>query len=117
MNKWKGFEWTEECALAFQQLKDYLSRPLIMSSPEVDEVLFVYIVVAPHAVSLVLIQVDSGIQKPIYYVSKSLHETEIFYLPLEKAILAIMHATRKLPHYFQTHIVIVLTQLLFRALL
>ena len=117
MNKWNGFEWTEKCALAFQQLKDYLSRPLIMSSPEVDEVLFVYIVVAPHAVSLVLIQVDSGIQKPIYYVSKSLHETEIFYLPLEKAILAVMHATRKLPHYFQTHIVIVLTQLLFRALL
>ena len=38
LNKWKGFEWTEECALAFQQLKEYLSRPLIMSSPEVDEV-------------------------------------------------------------------------------
>ena len=100
MNKWKGFEWTEECALAFQQLKDYLSRPLIMSSPEVDEVLFFYIVVTLHVVSLVLIQVDSVIQKPIYYMSKSLHETEIFYLPLEKAILAIMHATRKLPHYF-----------------
>ena len=30
MNKWKGFEWTEECALAFQQLKEYLSRPPIM---------------------------------------------------------------------------------------
>ena len=100
MNKWKGFEWTEECALAFQQLKDYLSRPLIMSSPEVDEVLFFYIVVTLHVVSLVLIQVDSVIQKPIYYMSKSLHETKIFYLPLEKAILAIMHATRKLPHYF-----------------
>ena len=100
MNKWKGFEWTEECALAFQQLKDYLSRPLIMSSTEVDEVLFFYIVVTLHVVSLVLIQVDSVIQKPIYYMSKSLHETEIFYLPLEKAILAIMHATRKLPHYF-----------------
>ena len=25
MNKWKGFEWTKECALAFQQLKEYLS--------------------------------------------------------------------------------------------
>ena len=33
MNKWKGFEWTEECAQAFQQLKDYLSCPPIMSSP------------------------------------------------------------------------------------
>ena len=25
MKRWKGFEWTEECALAFQQLKEYLS--------------------------------------------------------------------------------------------
>ena len=55
MNKWKGFEWTEECALAFQQLKEYLSWPPIMSSPEVDEVCFAYIVVASHAISLVLI--------------------------------------------------------------
>ena len=61
MNKWKGFEWIEECALAFQQLKEYISHPSIMSSPEMDEVLFVYITVAPYAVSLVLIRVDSGI--------------------------------------------------------
>ena len=82
-----------------------------MSSPEVDEVLFAYIVVAPHAVSLVLIRIDGGIQWPVYYVSKSLHEVEVHYLPLEKAILAVVHATRKLPHYFQAHTVVVLTQL------
>ena len=71
-----------------------------MSSLEANEVLFAYIVVAPHAVSLVLIQVDSGKQRPVYYVSKSLHKAEICYLPLEKAILAVVHGTRKLPHYF-----------------
>jgi len=60
LNKWKGFEWTEECALAFQQLKEYLSRPPIMSRPEVDEVLFACIAVASHVISLVLIRVDSG---------------------------------------------------------
>ena len=100
MNKWKDFEWTEECAQAFQQLKDYLSYLPIMSSPEADEVLFAYIAVAPHAVSLVLIRVDSDKQRPVYYVSKSLHEAEICYLPLEKAILAVVHGTQKLPHYF-----------------
>ena len=109
MNKWKGFEWTEECALAFQQLKEYLSRPPIMSSPEVDEVLFAYIAVAPHTVSSIIIQVDSSIQRLVYYVSKSLHEVEVCYLPLQKAILAVVQATRKLPHYFQAYIVIVLT--------
>ncbi|XP_075649772.1 uncharacterized protein LOC142620259 [Castanea sativa] len=63
LNKSKGFEWTEECVLAFQKLKEYLSRPPIMSSPEVDEVLFAYIVVASHAVSLVLIRIDNSVQR------------------------------------------------------
>ena len=74
-----------------------------------DEVLFAYIVVASHAVSLVLIRIDNGVQRPVYYVSKSLHEAEVRYLSLEKTILAIVHATRKLPHYFQSHTIVVLT--------
>ena len=67
--------------------------------------------------SLVLIQDDNGLQKPVYYVSKSLHEAEVRYLPLEKAILAVVHATRKLSHYFQTHTVVVLTQLPLKSVL
>ena len=60
MNKWKGFEWFEDCVVAFQQLKEYLSQLPIMSSPEAYEVLFAYIAVISHVVSLVLIQVDNG---------------------------------------------------------
>ena len=88
-----------------------------MSRPEVDEVLFAYIAVASHAVSLVLVRVDNGVQMLVYYVSKSLHEVDVRYLPLEKAILAMVHATRKLPHYFQSHTVVVLIQLPLRSLL
>ena len=84
MNKWKEFKRIEECVLTFQQLKEYLSHPPIMSSLEVDEVLFAYVIVAPHVVSLVLIWVDSGIQRPVYYVSKLLYEAKVRYLPLEK---------------------------------
>ena len=64
-----------------------------MSKPEEEEVLFVYIVVAFHAVSLVLIRVDNGVPRPAYYVTKSLHKVEVCYLPLEKAILAVVHTT------------------------
>ena len=39
------------------------------------------------------------------------------YLPLEKAILAVVHAIRKLPHYFQAHTVVVLTQLPLKSIL
>ena len=61
INKWKGFEWSEECTVAFQQLKEYLSRPPIMSSPATDEVLYAYIAVATHTVSLVLIREDNSL--------------------------------------------------------
>ena len=88
-----------------------------MSNPEADEVLFAYLVIASHAISFVQIRVDSGIQRPVYYVSKSLHETEVHYLPLEKAILEVVHATRKFPHYFQAHTVVVLTQLPLKSIL
>ena len=88
-----------------------------MSSPEPDEVLFAYIAVALYAVNLVLIRADGGVQQPVYYVSKSLHEAEVRYLPLEKAILAIVLGTHKLPHYFQAHTVVILTQLPLKAIL
>ena len=88
-----------------------------MSSPAANEVLYAYIVVAPHAVSLVLIREDNGLQRPFYYVSKSLHEVEVRYSPLKKAILAVVHASRKLPHYFQAHTVVILSQLPLKSVL
>ena len=88
-----------------------------MSSPEPDEFLFAYIVVTPYAVSLVLIRVDCGVQRLVYYVSKSLHEAEVCYLLLEKAILTVVFGTHKLPHYFQAYTVVVFTQLLLKTIL
>ena len=88
-----------------------------MSKLEEEEVLFAYIDVAPYAVSLVLVRVANGVQQLVYYVNKSLHEAEVRYLPLEKAVLAVVHATRKLHHYFQAHTVVVLTQLPLQSLL
>ena len=55
LHKWKEFEWSEECVVAFEDLKQYLSHPPIISSPVVDEVLFAYIVVALYTISFVLI--------------------------------------------------------------
>ena len=50
-------------------------------------------------------------------MSKSLHEVEVRSLSLEKAILAVVFGTCKLPHYFQAHIVVVLTQLPLKTIL
>ena len=94
LHKWKDFQWTKECVTAFEDLKQYLSNPPILSQPDKEEVLYVYLAVTKHAVSFILVRNEDGIQRLIYYVSKSVQEVETRYLPLEKAVLAIVHATR-----------------------
>ena len=59
-----------------------------------------YLAVSDHAVSDVLLRYQDGIQRSVYYISKMLVDAKTQYLPLEKMALALVHATRKLPHYF-----------------
>ena len=103
--------------MAFEELKQYLSHPPILSRPENEEVLYAYIAFTNHVVSLVLVRIENKVQRPVYYVSKSIQESETRYLPLEKVVLAIIHATRKVSRYFQAHTVVVLMQLPLQALL
>ena len=72
LHKWKDFQWTEECVTAFEDLKQYLSNPPILSRPDNEEMLYAYLAVTKHAISFVLVRNEDGIQRPIYYVSKSL---------------------------------------------
>ena len=109
LKKWKGFQWNEECEKAFQDLKEYLVWIPMLTASEPGDDLFMYFLVFEYVVSAVLLK-DQGVQQPIYYVSKTLVDTETRYLPLEKLILALVHATRKLPYYFQAHTVYVLTE-------
>lgn len=79
-----------------------------------------YMAISDHAVSSVLIRQHEGVQKPIHYLSKTLVDVETWYLPLQKMVLALVHVTRKLLHYFQAYTMWVLTkhplQSLFRRL-
>ena len=74
-------------------------RAPMLSAPELGEDLFVYLSMFKHIVSAMFLR-DQGVQQPIYYVNKTLVNAETRYLPLEKLVLALVHATRKLPHYF-----------------
>ena len=56
-------------------------------------------------------------QQLVYYINKTLVDVEIRYLPLEKLVLALVHVTRKFPHYFQAHTVYVLTEYPLQSLL
>ncbi|XP_075654733.1 uncharacterized protein LOC142624884 [Castanea sativa] len=78
LKKWKGFQWDEECDRAFQDLKDYLGRAPMLSAPEPGEDLYMYLSVSKHAASAVLLR-DSGVQLPVYYISKRLVDVETRY--------------------------------------
>ena len=58
-HKWKGFEWTQECNVTLKELKQYLFHPPILSKPKKEEVLYAYITVTCHAVSLVLVRKEA----------------------------------------------------------
>lgn len=78
----KNFTWDQNCDVAFEKLKEYFSKPMILSKPVEGETLFLYLVegemlllylgIFDPAVSGVLILEDERAQKPIYYVSRSL---------------------------------------------
>ena len=91
-------------------MKLYLAHPSILSSPEPSEDLYMYLAMFEHAVSVVLIRVQDGVQRLVYYVSKTLLDSKTQYLPLEKMALTLVHATRKLLHNFQAYTVYVLTE-------
>ena len=81
----------------------------MLTTPKPREDLFIYLLMSEHALSAVLLR-DQGVQQLVYYVSKTLIDVETRYLPLEKLVLALVHTTRKLPHYFQAHTVYMLTE-------
>ena len=99
LKKWKGFQWDEQCERVFQDLKEYLTQASMLTALDLGEDLFMYLSVSDHAVSAVLLR-DQRVQHPVYYINKTLVDAETRYLPLEKLVLALVHATRKLPHYF-----------------
>jgi len=92
----KGFLWDEKCEEAFGQLKAYLTTPPVLSKPEVDEKLDLYVSVSNHAVSGVLIREDRGEQKPIYYMT----DPETRYTMMENLTLAVVTSAQKLRSYF-----------------
>ncbi|GFY85492.1 hypothetical protein Acr_04g0002300 [Actinidia rufa] len=109
LRKSQTFQWNEESENAFQQLKEYLGSPPLLTVPTTGEDLYVYLSISPTVVSAVLIREEDQVQRPIYYVSKVLMGAEARYPKIEKLAYALMIAAKKLRHYFQAHPIIVLT--------
>ncbi|GJR30307.1 reverse transcriptase domain-containing protein [Tanacetum coccineum] len=78
-------------------------------APRPGEELIMYLSATHGAISAVLLTDRNSVQTPVYFVSKALKETEINYSAMEKLILALVFAAKRLRRYFQAHPVAVIT--------
>ena len=105
----KAFEWMDDCQRTFEDLKEYLRTAPLLSLSVLGEELYLYLVVTPHAVSSALVKEERRVQKPVYYTSRALRGAEARYPQIEKLSFALITASRKLRHYFQAHVINVMT--------
>ncbi|KAI5317241.1 hypothetical protein L3X38_036948 [Prunus dulcis] len=113
----RNITWTAECEAAFSELKEYMGRAPLLSTPEHGDILVVYLSVSASAVSSVLIRSKDNAEHPVHYVSKALQDAEVRYPDIEKLALALVVSARRLRPYFQAHTIHVLTNQPLRQVL
>ena len=110
--------WTNNCQSEFEKIKQYLTQPPILSTPQPREWLYMYLAVSDWAVSAVLFRCPScKEQKHVYYISRTMADAETRYSNIEQTVLALRSVAQKLRPYFQAHLIVVLTDQPLRSIL
>ena len=76
-----------------------------------------HLAVSEVGVSVILFPKENKKQRPVFYVSRMLLDTETRYSAIEKMVLALVNAKKKLRHYFETHLITVITDVPIKQIL
>jgi hypothetical protein len=115
LKKHERFSWTVEAQEALDKLKATLAHAPILKPPQDGEPLYLYVAATTQVVSAVIVveRTEEGhappIQRPVYYISEVLSETKARYPQVQKLLYAVVLARRKLRHYFEAHLVTVVS--------
>jgi hypothetical protein len=96
--------WTPEADQALAQLKDFLSKPPVLTAPCKGELLLLYPAATTHVASTAIIvkRHEDGhaytVQRPVYFVSEVLSESKARYQPIKKLQYTVLITSRKLRH-------------------
>ncbi|XP_050238203.1 uncharacterized protein LOC126687690 [Mercurialis annua] len=102
--------WTNEQRKVFDDLKEYLPKPPVMTPPKPNKPLFLYLLAAHESLGCMLAQEDNGVERAVYYLSRGLTDTEICYTDIEKMCLCLYFKCCKLRYYMLPVVVYVLSQ-------
>nr|GEU95864.1 hypothetical protein [Tanacetum cinerariifolium] len=92
----RDFQWTPEAKEAFKNTKKCIAKLPMVTTPKPREALIMYLCAAREAINAVLLTKKDSRQISIYFVSRALQAPEINYTSVEKVVLALVHATRRL---------------------
>jgi hypothetical protein len=96
------FMWTPKADQALAQLKDFLSKPPVLTTPRKKEQLLLYHAATTHVVSTAIVvgrQEDGHaypVQRPVYFVSEVLSESKAHYQQVQKLLYVVLITSRKL---------------------
>nr|GEV95757.1 reverse transcriptase domain-containing protein [Tanacetum cinerariifolium] len=96
--KKSDFHWTPDAEHAFKQLTQHLARLPILVAPKPKEELIMYLSAFYGAISAVLMTERDTVQTPVYFVSRALQALELNYTPMEKLVLTLVYAAKKVTH-------------------
>nr|GFB21440.1 reverse transcriptase domain-containing protein [Tanacetum cinerariifolium] len=94
---------------AFQELKQHLSELSLLVAPRPQEELIMYLSATYGAISAVLMTERGAAQTLIYFIRHALQGPELNYSPMEKLVLSLIFAAKRLQRYFQAHSIVVIT--------
>jgi hypothetical protein len=115
LKKHERFSWTVKVQEAHDKLKATLAHVPILTPPRDGEPLYLDITVTTQVVSAVIMVERTKeehalpVQRPVYYISEVLSETKARYPQIQKLLYVVVHARRKLRHYFEAHPVMVVS--------
>nr|GFC03529.1 reverse transcriptase domain-containing protein [Tanacetum cinerariifolium] len=75
----------------------------MLAAPRPPEELIMYLSATHGAISAVLLTERGTVQTPVYFISRALQGPKLNYSPMERLVLSLVFAAKRLRRYFQAH--------------
>jgi hypothetical protein len=102
------FRWGAEQQRAFEEIKEYLSRPPVLVPPQQDRPFYIYLSVGDTSIASVVVQLYDGKERMVFYLSRRMLDAETRYPDMEKLCLCLFFTCTKLRHILLSAEVIII---------
>jgi ribonuclease HI len=104
----KSFAGGAEQQRAFEEIKEYLSKPPMLVPPQQDRPFYVYLSVGDTSIASVVIQVHDNKERVVFYLSRRMLDVETRYPDIENLCLCLFFTCTKLRHILLSAEVIII---------